>query len=370
MNASPYLVCFGLFLLISPPAIGKFREVFPLPQTTINQLRASLSLEGNLASELEAEAGSRLGEEFEPNPVEVIHFQGLLDNNPLRIETNKSLIECRDIAYAYTAFTASEEEPFKDEMMDAIVAWARLYKPTGDPINENKLTPLLCAYITLRTQFEPDMQQLVDDWIRRMLAAHDTAYSPQNNWLAKRLLIYAYGAIILEDPDYAKKAVDGYQSLAAHMLLPDGRSLEIEHRDAISYHCGLLRPMLQIAITVHNYPEVFGEYDLYRLPTPSGATLQKSVDFLLPYATGEKVYHQWTNSKVALDHKRAEAGLTKYQKGTPFDPQKALPILVLASFFDTEHVALVEEMLNQATPANRLAWQWIIQTGQVAGARP
>jgi hypothetical protein len=100
-----------------------------------------------------------------------------------------------------------------------------------------------------------------------------------------------------------------------------------------------------------------GGYDLYRLSTPNGASVRKSVDFMVPYAKGEKVYPQWVNSKVKFDRERWEAGDEHYKPGSPYDPKDSLELFELAALFDSD-LRLIELNLSDA-PRNEKYPSWI-----------
>ncbi|NCB09764.1 MAG: alginate lyase, partial [Bacteroidia bacterium] len=42
---------------------------------------------------------------------------------------------------------------------------------------------------------------------------------------------------------------------------------------------------------------------------PNRSSIEKSVEYVIPFATGDKQRKEWTNSKVALDRERAAAGI-------------------------------------------------------------
>lgn len=71
--------------------------------------------------------------------------------------------------------------------------------------------------------------------------------------------------------------------------------------------------------------------------------MAKSVAYVVPYATGEKIRKEWVNSQVALDQQRAAAGLAEYQPGKLFDPAKALPLFKWASYYRPEWYSIVSE---------------------------
>jgi hypothetical protein len=74
----------------------------------------------------------------------------------------------------------------------------------------------------------------------------------------------------------------------------------------------------------------------YTYVSPAGTSIKKSVDWLLPYLTGEKTHGEFVNSTVEFDRQRARNGEAAYKAGTLFDPKNGVPTLLLASYFDTD----------------------------------
>ena len=89
-----------------------------------------------------------------------------------------------------------------------------------------------------------------------------------------------------------------------------------------------------------NYP------DLYSRENKTGGSVKKSVEFMLPYARGEKVYPQWTNSKVEFDRTRYLAGDDKYKPGTAWDPTSGLSTYLYAQFFDSRFIEIIAKANN------------------------
>ncbi|MFW5846280.1 MAG: iduronate-2-sulfatase, partial [Planctomycetota bacterium] len=94
-----------------------------------------------------------------------------------------------------------------------------------------------------------------------------------------------------------------------------------------------LKPPIELAM-------ILGEPELYTWEGPEGGSLKKSVDFVVPYATGEKTHKEWVDSRVRLDQERAAAGLEKYRPGRLYEPKSAHELMEYASFFDSGLIPL------------------------------
>ncbi len=122
----------------------------------------------------------------------------------------------------------------------------------------------------------------------------------------------------------------GFRTYINTAYFPDGTSADLTQRDALHYHVGGLKPMLSAAINLSKFDTLF---KLYNYPAPSGASIQKSVAYVVPYARGELERPEWVNTTVALDKERAAAGLAEYQPGKLFDPKEAVPLFEWAVYY-------------------------------------
>jgi hypothetical protein len=83
---------------------------------------------------------------------------------------------------------------------------------------------------------------------------------------------------------------------------------------------------------------------------------------------GRKERREWSNSRVALDRRRAEAGIESYRQGRPYEPNDALRLLEEASYFDPSPTPLVLKLHGGA--AKRFpSWTMVVNAAcQAAGS--
>ena len=291
-----------------------------------------------------------------PDPAEVINYEGLLDTNPLRIVTTKQLEDMNIIADLLFGWYISDDPNYRFKLKDYINAWATKYVPTGNPINENKLISLIHAYAVLRSDFEPNEQKLIDRWLDQIAQAEmSNERVPMNNWEAKRIKLVHTISIATGEEDLADFAYQHFKDYIDYSLYPDGTSRDLESRDALHYHLSGLDPLLSYGIMV----ELHGPQNLnvYTYQAEDGASIRKSIDYVVPYALGEKTRQEWINSKVKLDQERANAGLEKYQPGKLFDPKESLDTFTLAWYYNDDYLTVVQKISNQDQDDNS-TWDW------------
>jgi predicted transcriptional regulator len=352
-----------------PGGVGEFHipAVVPLTEAQRQRLAEQIEAEPRAAvlALTQVEAARRVLDR-EPQPLEVIHYEGLLNTDFKRIETVAKLDQMADAAMVLRAWQVSGEPAFAAYLQELIVAWADTYQPTGNDVNENKLYPLLVAYLALRDKFDPDTQQRVDAWVREIGQGHLDQAKKSNhltNRYTKSLRLVAITGRILGESSWVDTARDGAQRFISQSLYADGRSKDLEHRDSLGYHMSALRPLVQLSIVLDGADDEA----LYYWQSPSGSSIERSVLFVVPYASGEKQREEWTDTKVGLDRRRAEAGLEKYEAGRLFEPKDAVKLLSEAVFYEPQLLPLLAE-LTGAEDTDLPTFEVMVL--RVAGASP
>lgn len=289
----------------------------------------------------------------QPRPLKEIFYEGLLQTNPKRIDTRKSLEDVDKVVDLIYAYYGNSQPTYARKAKEIVTAWATTYQPTGNPINENKFVPLFWAYYIFQDQFSSQEKKKVEDWMARMAKGQmERPQTPNNNWEAKRLKIIGTVGCILDKKALKDFSVKGLKEYINTAYYANGTSNDLKERDALHYHVSGLKPTIGIFVNCTPFDPAF---DLFSYTSASGASIRKSVEYTLPYAMGEKERKEWTNTKVALDKERAAAGLAEYQPGMLFDPKDALPMFEWASYYNPAWYTL----LGQGTAEQNYTSKWV-----------
>lgn len=289
----------------------------------------------------------------QPRPLGVIYYEGLLDNDPRRVDTQKSLDDVDKVVDLIYTHYGRSRKAYARKAKQFVLAWAITYQPTGNTINENKFTPLFWAYYLFRDQFSGSERERVEQWMRAIAQAQMARpTTPNNNWMAKRHKIIATAGCILNDEELIDFAINGFKEYINTAYYADGTSNDLKKRDALHYHLSGLKPAIGTFI---NCTPFHPGFDLFDYLAPSGASIRQSVAYAIPYVSGEKERREWTNSQVELDKRRAAAGLAKYQPGMLFDPEKGIPAFEWAGYFERGWYAL----LGDGSAEDNYAARWI-----------
>jgi hypothetical protein len=279
-----------------------------------------------------------------PNPIDLIQTEGKLAGDPVKVATQAALRDMQELTDLGYAYLLTGDSRYADKARLFILAWARINQPTGDPIDETNLEPLIVSYDLTRSSYSDGDKAAADGYLRRLIHAEWSARQVTNNWQSHRLKIVGIAAYVLGDDALIARAIDGVKRQINVNLNADGSSYDFIERDALHYHIYDLEPLLTLAIAASKHG-----LDLYDFTGARGGSLRQSVHFLIPYCTGAMRHHEFVNSKVEFDRKRAQNGESGYQIGHLFRPKEGLKALCLASYFDEAASVALSPLVGQSS---------------------
>ncbi|RQH10063.1 alginate lyase family protein [Paraburkholderia dinghuensis] len=246
----------------------------------------------------------------DPDPVRVLVGEGKLNSDPDKIKSDTALHDMQKANALAWVWLVGQDDRFAQKGSEFILAWARVNKPDGDPINETKLEPLIVAYDVLRPRFTPQDRALVDAWLenRANMLWNDPRHRTEN-WQSHRLKIVGMVATVTDDEQLWMAVEQGFKRQMSLSFLPGGASTDFGLRDAMHYHLYSVLPLVTLACVAHQR-----RHDWYNYQAPSGVSLRSAVEFVEPYALGKKTHVEFAHSKVSFDKVRAAAGEKEYSE--------------------------------------------------------
>ncbi|TCC96651.1 alginate lyase family protein [Pedobacter hiemivivus] len=296
-----------------------------------------------------------------PQPIDTIRTEGLLKGNPKKTATINAL---RDMSKMYAlaiCYRIEGKKSYLESLASYLTAWAKVNTSRGNPIDDTNLEDAITAYDLVKTYLQPKDNELIVKWLSQAANAGITFYSKSskkmtsyNNWRSHQLKIVGLIAYAIDDAGY-KKYVDEHLKIQIEKnLYADGSGVDFKHRDALHYHVYTLEPFLRLAIVLKRATGV----DAYSAVSASESSIQKSVEWLMPYATSEKTHGEYVNSTVKFDQARAKNGESAYEAGNLWKPKSGLKVLALAAYFDPQYNSIIKIVVS--TTNDYSDWQLVL----------
>ena len=313
----------------------------------------------SLFDSLQAIADAALADD--PNPIDTLRTEGLLQGDPRKAATWEALRDVHKMYALAVAYRVTGHREYLDKASVFLIAWADSNFSRGDPIDDTNLDPAIEAYDLIKGDLVPGEKKRIGRWLSRTADAEIHARfndsnraTARNNWNSHRLKIVGEIGFAIGDRDLQRYAITGIKEQIGRNLLPDGRSEDFVTRDALHYHIYDLEPLLKLAIVLQRATGV----DYYTYEAPSGSSIRKSVEWLLPYLDGRETHAEFVNSTVEFDKRRAQNGEASYKAGTLFEPKNGVMTVLLAAYFDSKVMELAGQLL--ASEEKYPVWQAVV----------
>jgi hypothetical protein len=282
-----------------------------------------------------------------PNPIDTIRTEGLLAGNPKKTATQAALKDMNKIYALALAYRVQGDRKFLKKATRFLLAWANSNHPNGDPIDDTNLDRCIEAYDMVKDQLSKDDYQTITAWLQltAQTELRGRHYRPErpsfyNNWHSHRLKIVGEIAFAIGDTALQGYTIRELKIQLEKNLNPDGSSVDFALRDALHYHVYDLEPLLKLIIVLQRATGT----NYYAYTTPAGASVKRSVDWLLPWLNGQKTHPEFVNSTVDFDRKRAQNNEAAYKAGTLFEAKNGIQTLYLAAWFDPSLLPLAQEL--------------------------
>ncbi|KAI9437833.1 alginate lyase-domain-containing protein [Russula earlei] len=284
-----------------------------------------------------------------PNPIDTITTEGRLQGDPKKVATQNALADMKKMYAFALVYRVKNDTAYLQPAINFLVAWAAKNHPNGDPIDETNLDPAFQCYDLIKEQVPPAYKILIEQWFQQVAMAETKNRRPlviangrSNNWNSHRLKIEGEVAWCLNDESLKKYVTENLERHLAANLNADSTSWDLIERDALHYHCYDLQPLTHLAIIIQKNTGV----DYYHHETSTGASISKSLDYLIPFVTGERIHPEFVHSRVAFDAARAKNNEPAYVAGNPFKPTEALGVITVAAWYKPELPGLVQKLKN------------------------
>jgi len=297
-----------------------------------------------------------------PNPIERITSEGKLAGDPDKIKSLKA-VEDGDKIYAMAlVYKLYGNKTFLNKIAEYLLAWAKVNHSTGDPIDETKLESLITGYDMIRNDVSAEVRKATDSWLEEIADGEvNSRYAApgkgtaNNNWNSHRIKVITIITYTIHSEKYYKLAQQLLERQIGINLYADGSGYDFQERDALHYHIYTLEPMITAASVIYR---AIGK-DLFNYESDKGSSIKKSVDFLVPFVTGEKTHGEFLNSKTAFDRARAKNNEKEYMPGSKFNPANGIHVLEQAMYFSNRYAPAVQQAIA-VNPSHSHDWELIL----------
>jgi hypothetical protein len=227
-----------------------------LTNAEISKLKQLIDQDASAKTEykkLEAIADESLN--VNPSPIDTIASEGKLQGDPKKTATGFALKDMAKMYASAVVFKLANDKEYSKNAVQYLLAWAKLNKSKGDPIDDTNLDPAIEAYDMLKSNISKANNEVIVAWFKQVAAAEIKTFKPAkqtgyNNWNSHRLKVVGEIAYAINDAELQKFTIDGLKKQIEVNLYADGSGIDFKLRDALHYHAYDLEPLLKLAIVL------------------------------------------------------------------------------------------------------------------------
>jgi Alginate lyase len=298
-----------------------------------------------------------------PDAITVLQIAGRLPHDPVydkSVQAAADLAAMTDLALAYRL---TGDRKYLYAATRFIKAWASTYQTALNPIDDQDFYYFFVANDLVNADLPSDVKALTKKFSQQFAQAYLNEIekapppgSPEadpnnpiykgpnkpdptriNNFQSHRLKLGVLAAFAAGDNELIKRGRAAYERQMAINIRPDGTVLDFQDRDALHYVVYDLEPLLLVALAAHAHGQ-----DWFSYRSPSGSSLEAALDWLIPYAEGEKNHEEFVHSHVPFDQTRAKAGVKGFSGS--WDPKGAVTTYAYASILSPKYRQVLENV--------------------------
>jgi hypothetical protein len=278
-----------------------------------------------------------------PRPRALIHVEGTLPHQGIYDGSLESLKDMEAVLDLGLAWRVTGKDSYLKACQNYYGAWLSVYHPSFNPIDETRFDSFILGWDLVGSSLDRPTQEKMRTFLKEMaegyLAGKNITMegTRTNNWQSHRVKLAVLAAFALGDPDLISRAKAAYQKQLEVNLNADGSTIDYAERDAIHYTVYDLEPLAMAALAAKAHGQ-----DWYHLTTSKGASLEKALEWLAPYADGKKTHVEFVHSTVAFDAKRREAGVKGFSG--KWDARTSGLLFALAFRLDAQWAPLAKKL--------------------------
>jgi hypothetical protein len=327
------------FAIIPPAGVARLKADASTPEAQAVIMKANLALAAT------------------PDPLPRVHTEGTLPHQGIwdqSIAATKDWPRMVDLA---TAYVLTGDPRYLAATEKFLSAWLNVYQVSFNPIDETNLDQWIFAYDLTRPGLSQPTQDKMTAFLHTLAAGYLDKIAHEKkeddaNWQSHRIKLIVLAAYSLGDPDLIQRARQAYWRQVSVNIKPDGSVVDFYKRDALHYVTYDLEPLVTAALAAKEH----GEDWFHAAPPGSNgaASVENAVDWLTPFALGQKTHQEFVHSSVKFDAQRAQAGLHGYSG--PWEPHSSIYLYKLAAATDPKYAPILQQVLVGAKNNGAPLW--------------
>ena len=281
---------------------------------------------------------------------EVVHTQGLLPHEGDRDASVLAQQDWQQTLVQALAFRVSSTSAYADKAVAYIAGWLPAYRSSSNPVDEAGLVQFLFGLDLVREHLSAELTARIPAFGAQLAAAYLTPArrvgddsTLLNNWQSHRVKLATAGAYLSGDRRWIDAARAAFIGHVRQNVRDDGSTYDFAQRDAMHYVVFNLEPLLMAASMA-----VAHGHDWYGAPEIRGR-LASALNWLAPFARGERQHEEFVHSTVKFDARRAAANVKGY--AGLWQRNEAADLYRIASHLDPQFRAVSVGL--DATPVAR-----------------
>ncbi len=288
-----------------------------------------------------------------PHPIARIHLEGTLPHQGIWDQSKVAVADFENMRDLALACRLTGDDRYLHAVDGYLVAWTPVYKISLNPIDETNFDNFILAYDLVKDALPDSTRQIMTPFLRHMAEGYAGAVvqkkSDTGNWQSHRIKILTLAAFALGDEDLIGKAHEAFSEHLKVNIRPDGSVYDFYKRDAMHYVVYDLEPLSFACLAAKAHGR-----DWFNEAAPG--SVAKAIDWMLPYATGQKTHMEFVHSDVKFDKARAAAGIGEYAPHQ-WEPAASITLLTQAAAIDPTRREVCQQV---AATANKNPTGWLV----------
>jgi Alginate lyase len=290
-----------------------------------------------------------------------LHTEGTLPHQGIRDESLEAAKDFDVMAAFGFAYRLTNDKRYLDAEDRFLSAWSQTYQVSFNPIDETRFEPVFVAFDLTRSDLPTATQQHVVALFRGMATGYldwedKNGSKDIDNWNSHRIKHAVLSAYLTGDPSLITRAAAAFSHQVKQNIRPDGSVDDFYKRDALHYVTYDLEPLTIASLAAKAHGE-----DWFRTAKTGKPSVEMAVDWLIPYATGEKTHQEFAHSTVKFDADRDKAGEHGYSGA--WEPAASVNLFTLASWQDSHYAAVLTKICTN-TSRQPTAWVQLVMNGE------